>query len=317
MNMPKFGRPAIRSIAIRQALREWTGPIGMSHRDILDAVPMSAKTAHQVTIRLRAAELIFALGERKDRRYFATEAARDGARAEFEAHMVAVLEERKQKRIQAKRDAAKHSPKPKRLGPISRATRHSPRRIAIASAIVSAANPIGLSSAAIALTIGAGVKAVRVTICHMREEGKLFSIGEKKDVRYFMSEEARDGAAAAYKQFVHLSKLERIERAKETARRSARKSEAAKTAKRRAEKAAAVDAKPKVRKPNHKQMPMKLAKPKSPKVGGKSFKDLPVVNAGKIKPKVLPGFTGDRWGVSGPVIGGFVSAGIGRYLDAA
>lgn len=45
-------------------------------------------------------------------------------------------------------------------------------------------------------------------------------------------------------------------------------------------------------------------------------KDAPV-NAGQVKVTRLPGYTGDRWGVSGKIVGDFGSLGIGRYLEAA
>lgn len=328
----KIGRPATRAMVIRQVLSEWTGPIGMSHAELTSATRINANVLCALANELRKADRIFSLGEFKDRRFFPSAEARDAAAPAYEATMAVVKEQRQQATLEKNRRARrkycaaqKHLRAARGTAPAKpTAEKVSPIRMAIIDVLTHSTCPIGVSSHEIAAATGFRWKQVSLALCRLRHNGLAFHIGEQKDRRYFATAEARDAAAVPYKVFLHGVRQERIARAKATALKGARKSYEAKREMRLAAQPKPEPKPPKpapkakaAPKPKHRQQPIKLAKAKSVKPTVKSFKDMPVVNAGAVKVKVLPGFTGDRFAVSGPVIGGFASMGLGRYLEAA
>lgn len=322
MNATKIGRTHVRSMAIRQCLRASTSPIGMSRVDLATALKITPDEASRTLNCLHFAGTVYSLGKARDMRYFATAVARDAATEAYAAFLAGVVRERRDRKEAAhQRSATKYKAKAKAERAERRATGLlrkksvliGTRRVKILAMLNECNNPLGMNSWEIIARSPVRDNSIAKTLRDMRDDGQLFTAGPNRETRFFATADARDAAIPAIEAYLQRMRDEFAERKRQRKAKSNRDQ----WAKEKAERAAK-PIKPKAAtKPRHKQMSIKLAKPKAPKAVGRPFKDLPVVNAGQVKPKVLPGFTGDRWGVSGKVIGGFASAGIGRYLEIA
>jgi hypothetical protein len=305
----KLGRPAILSVLIRQALCAHDGPVGMTHIELVNATRIKSHTVSAVAYKMLVAGIAFALGTRRDVRYFPSAEARNAAAEGYAEYMEQVRESRRLARVAKGRAASQRHTESKRAARQATALPHmvrwSPTRLAIVGALNASASPIGMSRAEIVAVTGLVPDVVTNTLYNMRKDGTAFQIGAKIDMRYFATAEALEAAQIPYKQWLFSLKQERIERDKQTARRSARKAEATKAEQRRAERIAAglvvkPRPEPKVKampKPKHIQKSLTISANVTIANRSRAWwpKDAPEHRPAHVKVTVCPNRLGERY----------------------
>jgi len=197
--MSTTGRPARLRPAIQMAMVALAKPIGVSCEEIAVALGKDAHLVSQTLFRMRKAGVIYALGERRDIRYFGSPEARDAAIPAFAEHMDALRQERQARASSTKAKCSrKYKAKVRASKPKVRARRACPQTQTIQAdvlgAVRSCTDPLGATLE----FIESACKYARRKIFHAIERlvahGEVFQCGYRAWRRYFTAAEQRDAA---------------------------------------------------------------------------------------------------------------------------
>ncbi len=179
-----------------------------------------------------------------------------------------------------------------------------------------AKHKFGCSAPELREAVKDGPKDISTTLTLMVANGRLFSIGRPGWMRYFASKESLEA--------VRHEVIQLIEEQRNASHAAAKKKMYARTELARRAKRAAARAlrdasppKPKKQAPKTSHKPLAIVTYAAAKKPHKkaSPPSGPIVVPPHVKVQVCPGFKGDRFSVTGPVVGGFSTMGIGRYYS--
>ena len=258
--------------------------LGLTPREMVVLTGDSRATINTVVPMMLKMGRLFCAGPTGHRRYFATLAQADAMRDE----VAATIERERAERKAASKAARKEYNRKRQEAHMER-LRAERAKIAVPSP---AKSPLrakihtevlrrkrGASVAQIMGATRSTSSCVARALSEMHAAGVLWRVGRKREYTYFATREDFNEFGPAIEQKMLMQ---------DEARRS----------------------------PRHQNtVYLTISRPKEKQKA--AFRDLPVVVPAHVKPQPVGGYTGDpRYTVTGPVVGGFATMGIGRYLDA-